>query len=181
VAADWLARLAAVLDPAGQPARTGAQVRAELEACLADIEQERQATPRLQTLGAHITKVSQSYAPGLFHTYDVPGLPRTNNARESEFRDLKRRFIITTGQSGAVKPLLLREGAWELIPSPASIVETLTAISHVASHELRQEEQRVTQHRARFRLHTRSAKQSQAQLKQLVRRWKAIPTTNTRE
>lgn len=181
VAADWLARLAAVLDPAGQPARTGAQVRAEWEACLADIEQERQATPGLQTLGTHIMKVSQSYAPGLFHTYDVPGLPRTNNARESEFRDLKRRLIITTGQSGAVKRLLLREGAWELIPSPASLVETITAISRVATHDLRQEEQRVTQHRARFRLHTRSAKQSQMQLQQLVRRWKAIPTTNTLE
>jgi len=181
VAADWLARLAAVLDPAGQPARTGAQVRAEWEACLTDLERERQATPRLQTLGAHITKVSWSYAPGLFHTYDVPGLPRTNNARESEFRDLKRRLVTTTGQRGAVKRLLLRDGAWELIPTPASLAETLTAISQVTSHELRQEEQRVSQHRARFRLHTRSAKQSQAQLKQLVQRWKDIPTTNALE
>jgi hypothetical protein len=181
VAADWLARLAAVLDPAGQPARTGAQVRAEWEACLTDLERERQATPRLQTLGAHITKVSRSYAPGLFHTYDVPGLPRTNNARESEFRDLKRRLVTTTGQRGAVKRLLLRDGAWELIPTPASLAETLTAIAQVTSHELRQEEQRVSQHRARFRLHTRSAKQSQAQLKQLVQRWKAIPITNALE
>lgn len=181
VAADWLARLAAILDPAGQPARTGAQVRAEWEACLADLERERHATPRLQTLGAHITKVSQSYAPGLFHTYDVPGLPRTNNARESEFRDLKRRLVTTTGQRGAVKRLLLRDGAWELIPTPASLAETITAIAQVASHELHQEEQRVSQHRARFRLHTRSAKQSQAQLKQLVRRWKAIPITNALE
>ncbi len=181
VAADGLARLAAVLDPDGQPARTGAEVRAEWEACLADLDRACQATPRLQSLGAQITKVSQSYAPGLFHTYDVPGLPRTNNARESEFRALKWRLVTTTGQRGAVKRLLLREGAWELIPGPASLAETITAISQVASHELRQEEQRVHQHRARFRLHTRSAQQSQAQLKQLVRRWKALPTTNALE
>ena len=176
VAADWLARLAAVLDPAGQPvARTGAQVRAEWEACLADLDQARQASPRLRALGAHIAKVSQAYAPGLFHTYDIPGLPRTNNGRESEFREVKRRLVSTTGQRGAVKRLLLREGAWELIPHPASLAETISAISQVDGQALREEERRVHRHRACFRLHTRSAKQSQAQLKRLVQRWKTLP------
>ncbi len=178
IAADWLARLAAVLDPASSdplaPARTGAQVRADWEACLADIEQARQTSARLRNLGAQITKVSRAYAPGLFHTYDIPGLPRTNNSRESEFRELKRRLVSTTGQHGAVTRLLLREGAWELIPVPASLAETITAISQVDGPALREEERRVRSHRAGFRLHTRSAKQSQAQLKQLVRRWKAL-------
>ncbi len=181
VAADWLARLAAVLDPDHPPARTGAEVRAEWEDCLADLEQERQASPRLQALGVHLAKVSASYAPGLFHTYDVPGLPRTNNARESEFRELKRRLLSTTGQRGAVKRLLLREGAWELIPGPASLAETIAAISQVEGQALRQEERRVQSHRARFRLHTRSVKHSQAQLKQLVRHWKALPARCARE
>jgi hypothetical protein len=180
VAAEWLARLAAVLDPAAQPtrARTGAQVRKEWEEYLADFKRAGQASPLLQVFAAHIGKVSRSYAPGLFHTYDVPGLPRTNNARESEFRDLKRRLLTTTGQTGAAKRLLLREGAWELIPTPASLAETIQAISHVEPQALRQEERRVQSHRATFRLHTRSAKQSQAQLKQLVRRWKALPALN---
>ena len=39
------------------------------------------------TFGRHLDKVSQSYWPGLFHCYDVPGLPRTNNALESHFRE----------------------------------------------------------------------------------------------
>ena len=176
-----LTRLAAVLDPDGQPARTGAAVRADWETCLADLEQECQASPRLQVLAAHIAKVSASYAPGLFHTYDVPGLPRTNNARESEFRELKRRLLCTTGQQGAVKRLLLREGAWELIPGPPSLAETLAAISQVDGHALRQEQRRVQSHRARFRLHTRSVKHSQTQLKQLVRRWQALPAQCARE
>jgi|GEM_PF-5751088 len=47
---------------------------------------------------------------------NLPGLPRSNNGRESEFRDLRRQMLPTTGQVGAVKRLLLREGAWELIP-----------------------------------------------------------------
>jgi hypothetical protein len=145
---------------------------------LDDLETQSMGSPRLQRFAASILKVSDSYAPGLFHSYDVPDLPRTNNARESEFRDLKRRLIRTTGQKGAVKRLLLREGAWELIPGPSSQAETVAAISTVKLAELSQEQQRVHAHRARFRLHTRSTKRSEAQLKDLVRRWKALPLTH---
>jgi hypothetical protein len=177
-AADWLAQLADVLDPDGKPARTAAQVQAQWQQVLDDLETQSMGSPRLQRFGASILKVSDSYAPGLFHSYDVPDLPRTNNARESEFRDLKRRLIRTTGQQGAVKRLLLREGAWELIPGPSSQAETVAAISTVKLGELNQEQQRVHAHRARFRLHTRSTKRSEAQLKDLVRRWKALPLTH---
>ena len=174
-AADWLTQIADVLDPDGKPARTAAAVRADWEECLREIDTASQDSPRLQGFAEKISQVSESYAPGLFHTYDVPGLPRTNNERESEFREVKRRLFSTTGQTGAVKRLLLREGAWELIPGLGSLAETVAAISRVATHELREEQQRVQTHRRRFRLHTRSAKQSQAQLKDLVHRWRALP------
>ena len=177
-AADWLEQLSALLDPDGKPARSGAEVQAEWQAYLDQFVAESQATPRLLEFSSKIVKVSKSYAPGLFHTYDVPGLPRTNNDRESEFRDVTRRLLSTTGQVGAAKRLLLREGAWELIPGPASLSETIAAISHVEAHDLRQEQQRVLAHRQRFRLHTRSPQQSQVQLKQLVKRWKALPLAN---
>jgi len=177
-AADWLEQLSAILDPDGKPARSGAEVQAEWQAYLDQIVEESQAAPRLLEFGAKMVKLSKSYAPGLFHTYDVPGLPRTNNDRESEFRDVTRRLLSTTGQVGAAKRLLLREGAWELIPGPASLSETLAAISQVDAYDLQQEQQRVHAHRQRFRLHTRSPQQSQAQLKQLVKRWKALPAVN---
>jgi hypothetical protein len=177
-AADWLEQLSTILDPDGTPARSGAEVQAEWQAYLDQIIAESQSTSRLLEFGAKIVKVSKSYAPGLFHTYDVPGLPRTNNDRESEFRDVTRRLLSTTGQVAAAKRLLLREGAWELIPSLPSLSKTLTAISHVDAHDLQQEQQRVRAHRQRFRLHTRSPQQSQAQLKQLVKRWKALPAVN---
>lgn len=176
-AAQWFADLADVLDPEGKPARIAEQVRAEWNACLTRIETQGQSSLRLQEFSAKICKVSRSYAPGLFHTYDVPGLPRTNNHCESEFRELRRRLSSTTGQVGATKRLLLREGAWELIPGPASFAETITAISQVEHDQFLQERQRVRIHRAPFRLHTRSAKQSQAQLQKLIQRWKAIPTS----
>ena len=174
-AADWLTQIADVLDPDGKPTRTAAAVRADWEQCLREIDTASHASPRLQGFAEKIGQVSESYAPGLFHTYDVPGLPRTNNERESEFREVKRRLFSTTGQTGAVKRLLLREGAWELIPGLGSLAETVTAISRVTTHELREEQRRVQTHRRRFRLHTRSAKQSQAQLKDLVHRWRALP------
>jgi hypothetical protein len=177
-AADWLEQIADILDPEGKPPRSGAQVQAEWQKFLNQIEAEGQASPPLQKFAEKILKVSASYAPGLFHTYDVPGLPRTNNGREGEFRDLTRRLLITTGQVGAAKRLVLREGAWELIPGPGSLPETIQALSQVDDNEFRQEQQRVLTHRRRFRLHTRSAQQSDAQLKRLVKRWKALPAVN---
>jgi hypothetical protein len=108
----------------------------------------------------------------------VPDLPRTNNDRESEFRDLNRRLLRTTGQKGLVRRLIQREGAWELISRPDSLQETTCALSKVDPEGFRREQQRVRNHRNRFRLHTRSPKQSQAQLKQLEQRWAALPLTS---
>jgi hypothetical protein len=178
-AGDWLQQLATLLDPAGKPARTGAQVRSEFEAYLAQIEQDSAGVPRLHEFSAAIAKVSRSYAPGLFHTYDVPGLPRTNNDRESEFRNLNRRLLRTTGQKGLTRRILQRAGAWELLPHPSTLADTTAALAHVATPDLRQEQQRVREHRGRFRLHTRSAKQAQAQLAQLVKRWATLPAVDS--
>jgi hypothetical protein len=174
-AANWLQHIADLLDPEGKPDRSGDQVQRDLSAYLEDVEQESQDSPRLSRFFNKIRKTTLSYSPGLFHCYDIPGLPRTNNDRESEFRDLNRRLLSTTGQKGLVKRIIQREGAWELIPHPDSLRDTANALSHVAPEDFSQERQRVRNHHARFRLHTRSAKRSQAQLKKLEQRWKALP------
>ena len=161
-AGDWLQQLAALLDPDGAPPRTGVEVRNEFEAYLAQIEKDSAPTPRLREFSAAIAKVSRSYAPGLFYTYDVAGLPRTNNDRESEFRNLNRRLLRTTGQKGLTRRILQRAGAWELLPHPSTLADTAAAFARIATPDLRQEQQRVREHRGRFRLHTRSAKQAQA-------------------
>jgi hypothetical protein len=180
-AADWLAHIAALLDPDTQPGRTGEQVRTALETYLDSLAPLSQARPALQPFYQPLRTVTASYAPGLFYTYDLPGLPRTNNGCESEFRDLTRRLLSTTGQRGLVRRLLQREGAWELIPRPASLAATHLAFAQVAPSELRQEQARVRQHRLRFRLHTRSAKQSAAQLQRLIQRWSSLPPSSSPE
>jgi len=177
-AGDWLQQLAALLDPDGKPPRTAAQVRGEFEAHLAQIEHDSAGAPRLHAFSAAIAKVSRSYAPGLFYTYDVPKLPRTNNDRESEFRNLNRRLLRTTGQKGLTQRILQRSGAWELLPHPSTLADTTAAFAQIATPDLRQEQQRVREHRGRFRLHTRSAKQAQAQLAQLVQRWVTLPAVD---
>jgi hypothetical protein len=174
-AANWLQHITDLLDPEGKPDRSGAQVQQALSVYLENIDQESQGSPRLRRFCNKIRQTTLNYTPGLFHCYDIPGLPRTNNDRESEFRDLNRRLLSTTGQRGLVKRIIQRQGAWELIPRPDSLRDTVSALSRVDSDDFSKERQRVRNHRARFRLHTRSAKRSRAQLHHLEQRWKALP------
>jgi hypothetical protein len=174
-AAAWLQQIAALLEPDGKPPRTGQQVRQELFAFLQELQQTHSPDPFLRKTLTSMQKTTLRYAPGLFHCYDLPDLPRTNNDRESEFRDLYRRLLRTTGQKGLSRRILQREGAWELIPHPASLPATLQAISQVSPQEFHLERSRLRLHRNRFKFHTRSAKQAQRQLLQLEQRWLALP------
>jgi hypothetical protein len=174
-AAEWLKKIAAVLEPDGKPVRSGQQVHQEVFALLHEIQATRTADPFLRQTYNTILKTTLRYAPGLFHCYDIPGLPRTNNDRESEFRDLHRRLLRTTGQKGLSHRILQRTGAWELIPHPTSLPATIQAVSQIPRHDFHLERLRILQQRARFRFHTRSAKQSQAQLLLIEQRWLALP------
>jgi len=174
-AADWLEQISDLLDPEGKPVRSGHQVRRELFALLDQIQSTRTLDPFLRTSFDSIQKTTLNYAPGLFHCYDLPGLPRTNNERESEFRDLYRRLLRTTGQRGLTRRIIQREGAWELLPRPETLQITIQAFSQIAREDYQIEHQRMLQHRERFRFHTRSAKQSRAQLHRLEQDWIALP------
>jgi hypothetical protein len=170
-AANWLEEIADLLDPEGKPERTGQEVREQLFDYLDAIQEQGQDNPVLNDFASHISKTTRNYAPGLFHTYDLEDLPRTNNERESEFRGLIRQVLRTTGQKGATRRIILRSGAWEVIPHPGTLEQTVEALSSVDPDELQHERTRVCNHRKRFRTHTRSVKQSQKQLEQLKKQW----------
>jgi len=174
-AAAWLQQIAALLEPDGKPPRTGQQVRKELFACLRELQQTHSPDPFLRKTLTSMQKTTLRYAPGLFHCYDLPDLPRTNNDRESQFRDLYRRLLRTTGQKGLSRRILQREGAWELIPHPDSLPATLQAISQISPQEFHRERSRLRSHRNRFKFHTRSNKQAQRQLLHLEQRWLTLP------
>lgn len=141
---------------------------------LEELQTTRQSDPCLHQVCNPIQKTTLSYAPGLFHGYDVPGRPRTNNDRESEFCDLYRGLLRTPGPKALSRRLIQRQGAWELIPRPPTLPDTIQAVLQIAPRDFHIERQRLLKHRDRFRLHTRSARRSQAQLQQLEQRWATL-------
>jgi hypothetical protein len=68
---------------------------------------------------AHFQKVTASYAAGLFHCYDVPGLPRTNNDLEQCFGSARYHERRATGRRGTVPGVVVR-GAVRVIAAVAT-------------------------------------------------------------
>jgi len=136
-------------------------------------------TPTLQSFRLHLDQVSRSYWPGLFRCYDMPGLPRTNNERESRVREPRRRLLRTTGHQGLTQRTLHRQGAWELLPRPPTEAQVLGALCQTSPEDLAQERQRFAVHRQRFRLQRRSRKQTRAQCEQLRQKWSSLQPTGT--
>jgi mutator family transposase len=177
--AAWLRDIAYILEPAATQLMSAAHVAGQLRGYLDTVRRWPNITPPLYAFGRHLDKVSRSYWPGLFHGYDVPGLPRTNNELESRFRDTGRRLLRTTGQKGLTQRTLQRQGAWELLPRPPTEAQLLEDVCQTPPEELTQERQRFTAHRQRFRLQSRSLRQTQAQFDQLRQRWPALQATGT--
>jgi hypothetical protein len=177
--AAWLRDIAYILEPAAMQPMSAAHIAGQLRGYLDTVRRWPNITPPLEMFGRHLDKVSQSYWSGLFHCYDVPGLPRTNNELESRFRDTGRRLLRTTGQKGQTQRTLQRQGAWELLPRPPTEAKLLDALRQTPSEDLAQERQRFAVHRQRFRLQSRSLRQTQAQFEQLRQRWPALQATGT--
>jgi hypothetical protein len=94
-------------------------VRADYRA-LRDTMTAQQAT--LGTLAPAVdpfVKVTASYWPGLFHCYDVPGLPRTNNALAQYFGSARYHERRASGRRGASPGLVVR-GAVRVVAAVAT-------------------------------------------------------------
>lgn len=100
----WWLEIARRLEPpataAAQPAPTGAEVRARVEAGLEEVTTACQTgavaawlRPKLE----HLVTVLRRLGGGLYHCYDVPGLPRTDNDLEQFYRRLKAQQRRITG------------------------------------------------------------------------------------
>jgi len=177
--ATWLQDIDHILEPPDDHPLTGEQVSQQLRAYLDDLLNLPDVSPRLEDFRHHLDKVSTSYWPGLFHCYDLEGLPRTNNDVESLFRDTQRRLLRTTGQKGQTRRALQRIGAWELLPRPPTEAECLDALRRVSASQLAEEQRRLRQHRERFRLRTRSTRRINAQFDKLRQQWLSLAATST--
>src|SRR6266571_713932 len=177
--AAWLRDIAYILEPVPSHPMSAADVASQLRGYLDTVQRWPHVIPLLYQFGLHLDTVSRSYWPGLFHCYDVPGLPRTNNALESHFRDTRRRLLSTTGQKGLTQRTLQRHGAWELLPRPPTEAKIREALRQTPVKDLAQERQRFAEHRKRFRMQSRSLRQTQAQFDHLRQRLLALQPTGT--
>jgi len=104
----WVHLAAPILGAAG---RGAAAVRQRLGGLLgARARHQSKAGPLASAVG-HFLKVSRSYGPGLFHCYEVEGLPRTNNALEQLFGSYRHHERRVSGRKVASPVLVLRGSA----------------------------------------------------------------------
>ena len=104
IAFDWVHQAATILNNDGQ--LDGDHVRERLEQLLQQMEQDKEQADTLVTGVDHFLKVTRSYAPGLFHCYDLEGLPRTNNDLEQLFGRWRHHQRRCTGRKVAPASLV---------------------------------------------------------------------------
>ena len=88
--------------------RRSASVRRAYVSLLRRIRRRARARGPLAPSLRHFLKVTESYWPGLFHCYDVPDLPRTNNGLEQLFGSTRHHERRCTGRKAASPSLVLR-------------------------------------------------------------------------
>jgi hypothetical protein len=86
---------------------SAAMVEAAYRKLLSDVL-SHQASPELEGFATHFYRVSRSYWRGLFHCYDVAGLPRTNNGLEQYFGSARHHERRATGRKSPASGLVVR-------------------------------------------------------------------------
>ena len=117
VAYDWVHRAARLLE--NEDEAPGSEVRRRMEDLLTEMRDEQATVGTLQPAVAHFLKVSASYWPGLFHCYDIPGLPRTNNILEQFFGSVRYHHRRASGRIRASAATVVR-GAVRALASVVS-------------------------------------------------------------
>jgi hypothetical protein len=102
----WVHRAAQLLK--NEDELGGSEVRRRMDDLLAEIRADQATVGTLQPAIAHFLKVSASYWPGLFHCYDVPGLPRTNNDQEQFFGSARYHQRRASGRVHAATATVVR-------------------------------------------------------------------------
>jgi len=113
----WVHQAARLLDNEDEVA--GREVQRRLADLLAEMTDEQATVGALQPAVVHFLKVSASYWPGLFHCYDVAGLPRTNNDLEQYFGSARYHQRRASGRIHATAATVVR-GSVRVLAATAS-------------------------------------------------------------
>ena len=102
----WVHRAARLLT--NEDEAPGSEVRRQMDDLLAEMTRDQATVGPLTPAVAHFLKVSASYGPGLFHCYDVAGLPRTNNDLEHYFGSARYHQRRASGRVHAAAATVVR-------------------------------------------------------------------------
>ena len=117
IAYGWVHQAARLLE--NEDEAPGGEVRQRMDDLLAEMRAGQATVGTLQPAVAHFLKVSASYWPGLFHCYDIPGLPRTNNGLEQLFGSARYHQRRANGRIHATTATVVR-GSVRVLASTAS-------------------------------------------------------------
>jgi hypothetical protein len=105
-ASDWVFRAAAIA--ANMAGRSGSAVKASYRGLLGAMARPAEGAGSLSGALGTFRKVTRSYWPGLFHCYDVPELPRTDNELEPRFGAHRYHERRSSGRKVASPGLVVR-------------------------------------------------------------------------
>ena len=171
----WVLDIADILDvPLPQPPSTdedeaspqttdASTVKTNLDAYFQRLQTRTDLPAALISFRTHLIALTGRYAPGLFHCYDIPGLPRTNNDLESLFGAVRRRTLCTAGPYRA-QQMLHDYGAWLLFETIPDEHRQLERLQRVSLDDFRQERQRMLKHQESRTADRRFRRQPQAYL-----------------
>jgi hypothetical protein len=100
-------------------------VKSRYRALLGRMREQAATAGTLPGAVEHFLKVTESYWPGLFHRYDVEGLPRTDTDLEHFFGEIRHYERRTPGRKRA-SPTLVVRGAVRLVAATLSCMCPLT-------------------------------------------------------
>ena len=123
VAFGWVHRVAHVL--ANHEASDALGVRRRLAGLIGAMVRHQERAGEHAGAVAHFLKVTRSYWPGLFHCYDWPDLPRTNNDLEQFFGSYRYHERRATGRKVASPSLVLRGSGPALLAATATSKSTV--------------------------------------------------------
>lgn len=174
-ALDWLDGIEAILDiplpTAEEPGPGGDAVALDMAHYLGPLADATDLSPWLTQFRNDLLAVSERYWSGLFHCYNIVGLPRTNNDHESLYGQTKRQLRRQLGVSQLREPLL-RRGAWTVFQvNAASPAELRERLAQVSWEDYAAERTRYERRQEQFRRRYRWRHQRDALLQQRVADW----------
>ncbi|MCP3703075.1 MAG: hypothetical protein GY954_09125, partial [Alteromonas sp.] len=172
----WLLDISQILDvPEPSPETKATKkliskvVEAKINAYLKQLSKRSDLDARLLSFRKHLLALTERYSKGLFHCYDIAGLPRTNNDIESLFGRVRRQALLTSGQHHA-KHRIHEQGAWLLFDIVANEHQQLERLKRVSLEDWQKERQRILTHQATFTAHRSFCRNPQKYLAELEAR-----------